>query len=284
MGMAEKKEATRVVKKPIHAKKHPIVETQAPPARTVNIYDLEGKVDHSVELPAVFMSEFRPDLVMRAVTASRANRRQAYGSGRRSGMRHSVRWSGKGQGVSRVPRIRGTMIGAQAPGTRGGRRAHPPRPETIWAKKMNQKERTLARNSALSAICVAENVRRRGHQFSPIMTLPLVAVDEIENTATAKNALKVLDSLGVTEDVARSKEKTSLRPGKGKMRGRRYRSPKSFLLVVNDTSRVRKGFGNMPGVDVTTPSGLNAEFLAPGGDVGRLTIFSAGAFEKLRGW
>ena len=121
--MAEKKEATRVVKKPIHAKKHPIVETQAPPARTVNIYDLEGKVDHSVELPAVFMSEFRPDLVMRAVTASRANRRQAYGSGRRSGMRHSVRWSGKGQGVSRVPRIRGTMIGAQAPGTRGGRRA-----------------------------------------------------------------------------------------------------------------------------------------------------------------
>jgi large subunit ribosomal protein L4e len=282
--MAEKKEATRTVKKPIHAKKHPISETQAPPVRTVNIYDLEGKVDHSVELPAVFMSEYRPDLVRRAVTASRANRRQAYGPGSRSGMRHSVRWSGKGQGVSRVPRIRGTMIGAQAPGTRGGRRAHPPRPETIWAKKMNQKERTLARNSALSATCIAENVRGRGHHFNPIMTLPLVAVDEIENTATAKDALKVLDSLGVTEDVVRSKEKTSHRAGRGKMRGRRYRSPNSFLLVVNDTSRVRKGFGNMPGVEVTTPSGLNAEVLAPGGDVGRLTIFSAGAFEKLRGW
>jgi large subunit ribosomal protein L4e len=282
--MAEKKETTRVVKKPIRAKKHPIAETHAPPARTINIYNLEGKVDRSVELPAVFMLEIRHDLVKRAVSASRANRRQAYGSGKRSGMRHSVRWSGKGQGVSRVPRIRGTMIGAQAPGTRGGRRAHPPRPEKIWAKKMNQKERTLARNSALSALCVAENVRGRGHRFSPIMTLPLVVVDEIENTSTAKDALKVLDSLGVTEDVARSKEKTSLRPGKGKMRGRPYRSPKSFLLVVNDMSRVRKGFGNIPGVDVTTPSGLNAEVLAPGGEVGRLTIFSAGAFEKMRGW
>jgi len=284
MMMPEKKEATRTVKKQVRAKKQPIAEPRAQPTRTVNIYDLEGKVDHSVELPAVFLSEFRPDIVRRAVTAFRANRRQAYGPGSRSGMRHSVRWSGKGQGVSRVPRIRGTMIGAQAPGTRGGRRAHPPRPRTIWAKKMNQKERTLARNSALSAICIAENVRRRGHRFSPIMTLPLVAVDKIEDTATAKDALKVLDSLGVTEDVARSKDQTSLRAGKGKMRGRRYRSPKSFLLVVNDTSRVRKGFGNMPGVDVTTPSGLNAEILAPGGEAGRLTIFSAGAFEKLRGW
>lgn len=282
--MPEKKEEPRATKKPVHAKKQPIAEPRTPSSRTVNVYGLDGKVDHSVELPSVFLSEFRLDLVRRTVTAFRANRRQVYGPGSRSGMRHSVRWSGKGQGASRVPRIRGTMIGAQAPGTRGGRRAHPPRPRTIWAKKVNEKERIIARNSALSAICIAENVKQRGHSFSPVMTLPLVAVDEIENTSTAKDALKILDSLGVTEDVLRSKEKTSLRAGKGKMRGRRYRSPKSFLLVVNDTSRVRKGFGNIPGVDVITPAGLNVEVLAPGGDVGRLTIFSAGAFEKLRGW
>ncbi len=284
MNMAEKKEEPHAAKKPVHAKKVPIAKSQAPPSRTINVYRLDGGVDHSVELPHVFMSESRPDLVRRAVTAFRANRRQAYGPGARSGMRHSVRWSGKGQGVSRVPRIRGTMIGAQAPGTRGGRRAHPPRPRTIWVKKINSKERTLARNSALVATSDAEYVRRRGHRFNPNMSLPLVAVDEIENTATAKEAFKLLESFGVIDDVIRVKDHTSLRAGKGKMRGRRYRSPTSLLLVVVDTSRVRKGFGNVPGVDVTTPSGLNAEMLAPGGDIGRLAIFSAGALEKLRGW
>ena len=284
MSMAEKKEESKATKKPLRAKKVPVAKPQAPSTRTVNVYRLDGGVDHSIELPQVFTSELRPDLVRRAVTAFRANRRQAYGPGARSGMRHSVRWSGKGQGVSRVPRIRGTMIGAQAPGTRGGRRAHPPRPRTIWALKINSKERMLARNSALVATADAEHVRRRGHRFNPNMTLPLVAVDEIENTATAKEAFKLLESLGVIDDVNRVRDHTTLRAGRGKMRGRRYRSPTSLLLVVVDASRVRKGFGNVPGVEVTSPSQLNAETLAPGGDIGRLAIFSASAMEKLRGW
>jgi large subunit ribosomal protein L4e len=284
MQVVEKKDAPREAKKSVHARKHPIPKPREQEGRIINVYNLEGSIDHSVELPRVFSSEFRPDLVRRAVTAFRANRRQAYGPSPKSGMRHSVRWSGKGQGVSRVPRIRGTMIGAQAPGTRGGRRAHPPRPETIWSKKINSKERIIARNSALIATGDPEHVRRRGHRFNPNMTLPLIVVDEIEKTARAKDALRVLSSLGVVDDVVRVKEQTSLRAGRGKMRGRRYRSPKSLLLVVNDASRVRNGFGNIPGVEVTTPSGLNAEVLAPGGDPGRLAVFSAGAFEKLRGW
>ena len=39
----------------------------------------------------------------------------------------------------------------ESPGNVGGRRAHPPRPEKNWAKKVNKKERRRARNSALSA-------------------------------------------------------------------------------------------------------------------------------------
>jgi len=250
----------------------------------VNVYNLDGSVNHSVEVPRVLQSEFRPDLIRRAVTAFRANRRQPYGSALKSGMRHSVRWSGKGHGVSRVPRIRGTMIGAQAPGTRGGRQAHPPTPDTIWSLKVNAKERKKARNAALAAIGHPDHVRKRGHHFNPEMTLPLVVVDDIEKTESAKDALEIVTALGVVDDVTRSKEHTKLRAGRGKMRGRRYRSPKSFLLVVSDSSRVRKGFGNLPGVDILTPPGLNAEVLAPGGDAGRLTIFSEGALEKLRSW
>jgi len=284
--MAEKKEAAHEEKKAPHVRKKVLAAPKAhvPMARQANVYNLEGGIDHSVDVPRVFSSDFRPDIIRRAVNAFRANRRQAYGPGPRSGMRHSVQWSGKGHGASRVPRIRGTMIGAQAPGTRGGRRAHPPRPETIWAKKINFKERRKARDSALAAVCEPENVRRRGHLFNPNMTLPLVVVDEIEKTEKAEDALGVLTSLGIVDDVERAKEHTILRAGRGKMRGRKYREPKSFLLVVNDASRARKGFGNFPGVEIATPSELNAEILAPGGDPGRLTVFSVGALEKLRGW
>src|SRR5439155_348848 len=70
----------------------------------VHVYSLDGEVVKSVDLPTVFQGEVRSDLIRRAVTAAQANRRQPYGPGRRSGAKHSVRWSGKGHGVSRGPR------------------------------------------------------------------------------------------------------------------------------------------------------------------------------------
>ena len=38
---------------------------------------------------------------------------------------------------------------------------------------------------------------------------------------------------------------------------------------------------NIPGADVTTPARLNVELLAPGGDPGRLTIFTEAALKEL---
>src|SRR2546421_900887 len=114
----------------------------------VHVYSLDGDVVKTVELPTVFRSDVRLDLIRRAVTAFQANRRQPYGPSPMAGMHHSVRWSGKGQGVSRVPRLRGTMTGAQAPGTVGGRRAHPPRPDKVWGKKVNEQGRRPARHAA----------------------------------------------------------------------------------------------------------------------------------------
>ena len=42
-------------------------------------------------------------------------------------------------------------VGAFAPGTVGGRRAHPPKSEKIWSKKINKKENAKAIRSAISA-------------------------------------------------------------------------------------------------------------------------------------
>ncbi len=86
------------------------------------------------------------------------------------------------------------------------------------------------------------------------------------------------------DDVERAKSGTHIRAGRGTMRGRRYKSPKSLLIIVKDTEKAARGFGNLTGVDVTTPNRLNCELLAPGGMPGRLTVISEGALEQLEGW
>lgn len=272
------------------AKKKAVEEEAAPQLRPgqVHVYSVEGEPVKTVELPGVFKSAVRQDLIRRAVTAFQANRRQAYGPGSRSGMQHSVRWSGKGQGVSRVPRLRGSMTGAQAPGTVGGRRAHPPRPDKVWAKKVNVHERQLARNAALAALKDPALVTSRGHRFDSKLSLPVVLEDAIETfepeEGATREGLEILERLGLRDDVVRAKAGRHVRAGRGKMRGRRVRQPTSLLVVVKVPARVRRLFGNLPGVEVRTPASLNAEVLAPGGDPGRLTVFSEGALEILRGW
>ena len=241
-----------------------------------------------VELPAVFRSPIRVDLIRRAVRAFQANRRQPYGPNRKAGMRHSVRWSGKGHGVSRVPRIRGTMIGAQAPGTVGGRKGHGPKPWADWSLKINSKERVKARNAALAAIHEADVVSRRGHRFDSARTLPIVVENALEEQDakdfTVSKGVEILKALGIFADVERASQGTHIRAGRGKLRGRRYRTPRSLLVVTTKLDGVARAFRNLPGVEVVDPSGLNAEVLAPGGDPGRLTLFTETALEALRGW
>ncbi len=59
--------------------------------------------------------------------------------------------------------------------------------------------------------------------------------------------------------------------------------PILFALDVSDAEKTRKCVGNIPGVDVITPEGLSVELLAPGGDAGRLTVFSEKAILNLGG-
>lgn len=268
--------------------KEEVVKGPALKPGQVRVYSVEGEPLKTVDLPAVFRSEVRRDLIRRAVTAFQANRRQPYGPNQRSGARHSVRWSGKGHGVSRVPRLRDGSTGAQAPGTVGGRRAHPPRVDRVWVKKINAQERGLARNAALAALSDPVLVSSRGHRFDSHLSLPVVLEDAIESLEPEEGAtregLAILERLGLREDVDRAKDGRHVRAGRGKMRGRRLREPRSLLVVVKEPEKVRRLFGNLPGVEVVSPAGLNAEILAPGGDPGRLAVFSEGAIELIRSW
>lgn len=252
-------------------------------ANVVNIYDLQGKVIGEVELPPVFQTPYRPDVIHRAVVAAQANRRQPYGPSKEAGMRHAVSTWGKGRGVARVQRLTQGRRAAESPNNVGGRRAHPPRPEKDWSKKINRKERLLAIRSALAATRIPELVKARGHRIPEDKTLPIVVVDDFNNLKKTAEVMKVLKNLGLDDDLNRAKEGRHIRAGRGKRRGRKYRQPKSLLMIVPENSSVLRSGRNLPGVHVVTPRTLNTEYLAPGGVAGRLTLITQSALMSMGG-
>ncbi len=252
---------------------------------TVNVYSVKGEVAGTVDVPAAFGAEYRPDLIKKAILAAAANSRQPYGPNPRSGMRHSVSTWGKGRGVARVQRLADGRRATQSPNNISGRRAHPPKVERIWEQKVNKKELKLARLSALAATANAECVKARGHKFDDKVTFPIVVEDGFQDIKTAKEVGQLFDVIGIGYDLDRAKDGTKIRAGRGKMRNRKYRTPVSVLIVVSDREvPVFKGAQNLPGVDVEDVRTLNTSLLAPGGDAGRLTVYTKSAIEKIGEW
>ena len=113
----------------------------------------------------------------------------------------------------------------------------------------------------------------------------MVVEDNIESLKTTSEVLLALRSMGLEGDVIRAKEGKKVRPGKGKMRGRRFKAPRGILIVVNDPqSALFIGAKNLAGVEIATAEKLNPGLLAPGGDAGRLTVFTESAIKKVGAW
>ena len=248
----------------------------------VNVYGMDGTVKEKIDLPKIFDTPYRPDIIKKSFEVIRSNQRQPYGSDPLAGTRHAVASVGKGRGMSRVPRLSQGQAAALAPCVVGGRRAHPPKVERNWKEKMNKKENQLARNSALAATADKEVVTKRGHRFDDKITLPIIIDDDFENIKKTKEVIEVLEKIGIYSDVLRSANGTHIRAGRGKMRGRRYRTPKS-LLIVSTKKAIEQSSDNLSGVDIAKPHQLNIEHLAPGGIAGRLTIFTKSALTQLGG-
>lgn len=276
--MAEKK-----AKKIKAEEKEAAAEPKHAPGK-LNVYDLEGKVSGEKDLPEAFKTEFRPDIIRRAVTAIEANARQAYAPSPTAGMRHSVQTWGKGRGVARVQRLMGSSTAAQSPNNVGGRRAHPPKVEKDLGKKINKKELLMAKLSALGATSEPGLVKARGHRFDERLTVPVIVKDDFEAIKSTREAVKTLSSIGVYEDVERAILGKNVRAGRGKMRGRRYRMPRSVLVVVSKDCPASKSVRNLPGVEVATPASINVSMLAPGGAPGRLLIVTEAALQTMGGW
>lgn len=258
----------------------------------IDVMTMDATAGSKMELPAQFDEPLRTDVIKRAVESMQANSRQAYGAKADAGARHSTKQSRRrrkykttyGYGISRTPRkvlsSRGTRffwVGAFAPNTVGGRRAHPPKPHKVWAKKLNTKERRLAIRSAMSATVNKELVAARGHKVPD--SYPFVLDSQAESVAKTRDLRAALVKLGLTNELSRIT--TRVRAGRGKMRGRRTRTSKGPLLVVSKACKLQEAAKNIPGVDVVVVDGLNADLLAPGADVGRLTLFTKDAIDRL---
>ena len=248
----------------------------------------------SVDLPSQFNEPVRPDLIKKAVLVVAGNNRQPYGAKPNAGMRASAELSRRRHdyrgsythGISRVPRKimsrRGTRmnwVGAFAPGTVGGRRAHPPKAEKIWELKMNKKERRKAIRSALAAVVDKATISKRGHKIPE--NFPVAIDDDFESIKKTKDVVASLEGLGLKDELKRCAEK-KVRAGKGASRGRKYKKKIGPLIVVSKDCALIKSAVNIPGVEVLIASDLNAASLAPGTLPGRLTLFTKSAIGKIR--
>lgn len=261
-----------------------------------NVYNLLGKSVKEIEVPEYFKQSYRPDLIKKAVISSQSNSYQAKAPSPYSNRLNTAEYRGVRKkntmdnsintGRARLPRMknRRILMAGRVAGISqavGGPKAHPPKISKILIKKINDKERTKAILSAISATANAGIVQTRGHVLPDKITLPIVFDNAIEKLEKTKDVYALLEVLGLSENVEKAKENKTYRAGKGKMRGRRYKRRKSVLFVLDDSSNY-KTFKNLEGVDVVNASSLSIKELAPGTHAGRLTVFSENAVSKLQ--
>ncbi len=132
----------------------------------LDVLNIDGEKIKSIESPEQFNEPYRTDLIQKALVAYQSSLRQPYGPSKEAGKRAVISNSKRrrafrgvyGQGISRMPKkalskkgSRINWVGAFAPGTVSGRRAHPPKPEKDLVKRINKKEKSKAIRSAISA-------------------------------------------------------------------------------------------------------------------------------------
>jgi large subunit ribosomal protein L4e len=161
-------------------------------------------------------------------------------------------------------------------------------PTKVWRRwhiAVSTDQRRFATCAALAASSVAPLLMARGHRVSNIPEVPLVVADnDLLGISKTKDAVALLEALGLAPELKKVIDSRHVRPGKGKARNRKYIQAKGPLIVHNknrENSTIEQAFRNIPGVELGHVSRLNLLRLAPGGHVGRLIIWTESAFNEL---
>ena len=249
----------------------------------MKVLNLEGQEAKTVDLPAIFNTPIRLDLINKCYIALASHQMQPQGRDPLAGERTSAE-SGHpptGRGISRIPRVKGErysksgMAGAVA-STVHGRLPHPPRSEKCLRKEINDKERFLATASAIAASGSRDMVLKRGHKFSS--ELPIVVSDELEAIAKAKDLKRFLSTVGADQDIERAGNRTKKL---GSSQSRKNRPGVGPLVVVSNSTKLRRIVKSLQGLTVVKSGDLSVLDLAPGSSPGRLTIWTESALNSL---
>lgn len=251
----------------------------------MDVYNLEGKVERSINAPSVFAGEFREDLVRRALLAEQSREYQPQGRFLLAGFQTTAVYVGKYSAAYRRGRHMGIAIrprqklggGAMGdvrriPSATKGHRAHPEKIEKVLEERINAKEYAAAIRSAVAACADAAKVTSK-HKVDA-KSFPIVVDDRLESISRTKELMRVLQAIGLGRDLEKS-HKPKLRHGLKRLSSsRHFRS--SVLIVSKSGSAVLRAGRNIPGVDVCSVDELTISKLAPGARP-RLSVWTEGA-------
>src|SRR3989344_2237134 len=254
----------------------------------VNLLDVNGKKIKEITT-TLFEEPIREDIIFKVVEAEKII--QPYATAYLAGMNRSASgniprrrhvWkSDRGKGMSRLPKKifwrRGTQFSCEAtiiPSAKGGRRAHPPKGH-VNLKKINKKE---MKKALLSALSYSNSIEYLKEKYSTLkekkidMTLPIVVEDKIFELKSKERLDSMKKVLGDFYPV--SIQKTNVRPGIGKMRGRKNKKNAGLLFVTGKNEKMK-----MTGIDIIQSDRLIVSDIANNG--ARITIFSENAIKEL---
>ena len=255
------------------------------------IVDKTGKKvgDFSFDVP----SQVRNDIFKKAVLAEFTLFRQESGAKPDAGKRSAINLSKRrknyrstyGKGGSRTPKkvmwSRGMQlrfVGAFAPNTVGGRKAHPPKASKNTIRTMNNKEWNHAILSGLAASLDKDIVSSNGQKVPT--NYPIVLDSKLEEISKTKDIKTFLEKLGFGEELERTKTR-KVRAGRGTMRNRTYRVKRGPLVVVSSMEvPLLKAARNVLGVDVVSADLLLASDFGMSEKPGRAVVFTKAGAEE----
>lgn len=249
------------------------------------LFDMNGAKKGDVELPQLFATPVREDVIAKYFEAEKFEHLQPYGSYSEAGKRHSAsgtishrrhEWKGHyGKGISRLPRkvmwrrgVQFYWVGAEVSNTRGGRRAHPPK-GVHTPRKINVKEQRLAWYGAFAATLSPDWIKKRYATLTQVSGIPAVIESLPSKTKEMHAALKTI--FGPT--ASRIFKHKEVRAGIGKRRGRKYKENAGLLIVTGKDETIRCAM-----VEVKSVRELRIADLYP---LGRLTLYTKKALEEL---
>ncbi|MFL6331176.1 MAG: 50S ribosomal protein L4 [Nitrososphaeraceae archaeon] len=256
------------------------------------VLQIDGKESHTIELPSVFETPFRYDVIHKVYVNLLSHSFQRQGRYPMAGEVVSAESRNTGLGIARIARARGEGFSraGQAAGVasiRHGRVPHPPESWKNIYKKVNYKEKQLALCSAIAATTRKDLIERRGHKLSNISSFPIIISDDIESISKTKDLLNLFRALGLQQELDRVDFSRKARSGTARRRGRKGRSAVSAIIVIgssgdeDENKNIHKLSGSVGGIDIKQVKDLSVLDLAPGSKPMRLAIFSESAIKEL---